>query len=307
MSLRNYLYELSQEDGPIITSKLVNLSGLTPEELPLFREAWPGMAVSRRRQILGRLVELAEDNVELDFETVFRFCLRDEDEEVQVKAIEGLWECEDRSLMEELIGLLRGCDKESVRAAAATALGQFALMVEMGELRPSDAERLEDALIEVIEDEAGSVEIRRRAIEAIGAICQDRVKELIRRAYEGPVWRLKLSAVHAMGRNCDPVWLPILLRELDNADTEMRYEAARACGELDDERAIPYLVNLIGDDDFEVQASAIMALGHIGGDLARQTLQECLKSPDESVRDVAEEALENLEFGEDPLSFRLRP
>ena len=89
-SLENYLAELSDLSQPLATSKLANLSELAPEEVDSFDSAWPGIDVERRRQITGRLVELVEDNLELDFDAVFRSCLADSDSVVRARAAEGL-------------------------------------------------------------------------------------------------------------------------------------------------------------------------------------------------------------------------
>ena len=48
---------------------------------------------------MQRLIEMAEDNLDADFNSLFRLSLKDEDAEVRAKAIEGLWESDDRSLV----------------------------------------------------------------------------------------------------------------------------------------------------------------------------------------------------------------
>jgi HEAT repeat protein len=109
-----------------------------------------------------------------------------------------------------------------------------------------------------------------------------------------------------MGRNCDARWLSTLVRELKSDDAEMRYEAATACGSLGDEAAVPHLLPLFKDDDAEVQEAAVQALGQIGGQEAKRALEDCLASPEERVRDAALAALAEVDFGEDPLDFKLR-
>ena len=85
----------------------------------------------------------------------------------------------------------------------------------------------------------------------------------------------------------------------------MRYEAAEACGELGEEDAVPHLSRLIHDLDSQVSLSAIAALGKIGGSEAEDILRECLTHSDEHIRQAAGEALEELGFEKDPLSFRI--
>ena len=38
------------------------------------------------------MVEQAEDNLELDFTSIFRLCLRDDDDHLVQLGVEGLWE-----------------------------------------------------------------------------------------------------------------------------------------------------------------------------------------------------------------------
>ncbi|MBE0415632.1 MAG: HEAT repeat domain-containing protein [Dehalococcoidia bacterium] len=301
--MKKDLAEISDENKPLVSSKLANLSTLSTEELKLFLEAWASMDVKRRRQIISQFVELAEANPKVNFDNIFLTCLHDPDEIVRAKSIEGLWECEHCSLIDLFITLLREDSKELVRAAAAIALGKFAMLAELEKLRPEDRAKVERALLAVIDDQ--QLEVRRRAIEAIAPLSLPRVKEIIQEAYESDDAGMRVSAIHAMGRNCDPAWLPTLVRELGSIDAEMRYEAAVACGELGEEGAVPHLVKLIRDLDSQVRLSAIAALGKLGGSEAGEALRECLNHPDEPIREAAEEALEELGFGEDPFSFRI--
>jgi len=298
LNLEKYLDELRDLRKPLVISRLTNLSNLSQEELRLFKARWASIEVKRRREILGWLTELAEDNFELDFYDVFHICLHDEDAIVRVKAIEGLWECEDRGLIAPLIELMKSDSEESVRAAAATALGRFALLGELNKLRPGDVERVGNALLGVIDNPGEQVEVRRRALEAIAPLSMPRVKEIISEAYHSGEPRFIVSALYAMGRNCDPIWLPTLLKELSSPDPARRFEAVRACGELEDESAVPYLIKLIDDIDTHVQLCAIEALGHIGGGEARRALHRCLDNPDERIRQAAEEVLGEMEFEE---------
>lgn len=303
MTLQRLLADLSDASKPLSASRLAYLSGLNREEVKLFQRAWAQAEPGRRRQIMGRVVELAEDNFDLDFEPVFRICLSDSDAGVRLKAIEGLWGCEERSLIVPLVHMLQQDGAEPVRAAAASALGTFVLLAELQKLRPADAERVEAALLSVIRSPDEAVEVQRRALEAVSALSRPEVEELIGKAYASGQHRMRISAIYAMGRNCDPSWLPLLIRELGSPDPEMRFEAAQACGELGDQRAVPHLIPLLHDPDPEVQVAAITALGRIGGEAVRPELEKHLTHPDQRLREAAEAALEEISFGEEPLSF----
>lgn len=301
--LERYLAELRDLSKPVAISKLANLSDLSPEEADAFGIEWPGIDVVRRRQILGRLAELAEDNFELDFDDVFRSCLTDGDGEVRVKAIEGLWGYEERSLIDPLIRLLLEDAEHSVRAAAAGGLGRFAMLAELGKLLEGDAEKVEEALLTAFNRGNEQLDVRCRVLEAISSLSKPQVEELIREAYRSNSLEFQVSAVYAMGRNCNPGWLPILLKELRSPNPQLRFEAVRACAELEAEEAVPHLIELTRDGDAEVQISAIEALGQIGGSEAKEGLQKCLDIPEEPVRQAAQEALEEIGFWEDPSSL----
>jgi len=252
-----------------------------------------------------RLVELAIENFELNFDGIFKGCLRDPDAEVRSQAIEGLWENEEPSLIEPLIQLLEQDSSEKVQATAATALSRFALLAEYQKLDSSHTARLSQSLLSVVHDKGRPLEVRRRALEAAAPLNIPQVKEAIRECYDSHNPGLKVSSLYAMGRNCDPAWLPILLKELSNPDPEIRYEAAGACGELEEAEAVPYVAQLIHDPDIEVQLAAIQTLGKIGGAQAKACLRECLDNPSQAIREAADQALRELVAGEDPLSFRL--
>jgi HEAT repeat protein len=305
VSIKDYMAELKDPDRPLVSSGLARLSSLPSSELILFLGDWSYISTERRRDIVGRLVGLAEENTSLNFDDIFLACLNDADDAVKVSAIEGLWEYESRSLIEPLIGLLEGDCPESVRAAAATALGKFALMAELGELSSRDSDRLEKALVAVIDNRSDQPEVRRRAVEALAVFSTAEVSKVIREAYHSDDHKMRVSAIYAMGMNCAPEWLPILLEELDNPDAEMRFEAVVACGEMEEEEAVTRIVSLIDDPDSQVQLSAIVALGKIGGSEAENALRKCLERLDEHIREAAEEAIEELEHSVDPFSFKV--
>ena len=299
------IVELGNSDKSLVNSRLAELSNLNSEELELFERSWASIEPKRRGQILHRLVELAEDNLELNFDSIFKYCLKDQDEEVRSKAIEGLWENEEASLIDPLINLLEQDSSEKVQAAAAIALGKFAMLAEYKKLRSCHISKIQKALLTAIGDKNKPVEVSRRALEAAAPISLPQVKTAIMDAYQSSNPRLRISSIYAMGKSCDPSWLPILQKELNNDDAEVRYEAAGACGELEEEEAVPFLIKLVNDFDADVQMAAIQALGKIGNTQAKEYLKQCLDSDSEVVRQTAEQVLNELEAAVDPLSFRL--
>jgi HEAT repeat protein len=293
--------KLVNPDKALADSWLTDLSSLSSAELAKLEKAWPEVEAKRRGQVMHRLIELAEDNFELDFDNIFKGRLKDDDAVVRSKAIEGLWENEEASLIEPLIDLLEKDSSEEVQAAAATALGKFALLAELQKLRPNYKDRISRSLLAVINDQAKPAEVKRRALEAAAPLTLSQMKKAIAQAYQSGDNKLKIGAIFAMGKSGNPSWLPILLKELSSPDAEVRYEAAGACGELGEEEAASYLCDIVNDADVDVRLAAIQALGKIGGPEAKGCLEKCLNHPDEAIQKTAEEALSQLEAEEDPL------
>jgi HEAT repeat protein len=302
-SYEQELSEIFDPSQPITNSRLVHLSNLDDRGLELLKRAWANSDAERRRKVIASLVHLSETDLKLNFSRTFAFCLHDPDETVKTQAIAGLEAGEDPIIVAPLLETLKHDTSANVRAAAATALGTFALLGELGELSAYYVDKVYTALLAVLDNMGEPVEMRRRALEAIAPLNLPRVKEHIEKAYQSNDIKLKASAIYAMGRNCDPVWLTILLAELDSQETEIRYEAATACGELGAEEAVPYLIKLTKDADRQVQEAAMKALGEIGGEEAKQTLNKLSKSPQPRIRDTARSALTELQFCEGPLSL----
>jgi HEAT repeat protein len=302
-SLEDYMKELRDTGKPLVVSKLVNLSDPSSEELAVFDRVWPTIDVARRREIAEHLAELAGDNLDLDFDKVLRTCLFDADSEVKIRAMGGLLECEERSLLDPLINLLMGDLEHTVRAAAASTLGTFALLVEFGELSANDAAKVEKALFTAYNNKNEPTDVRCRALEAVSTISKPEVEELIRQAYQSNDLEFRASALFAMGRNCNRSWLPVIMKELHSPQALLRFEAVRACGELEAEESVPRLIELIRDEDAQIRLAAIDSLGRIGGQQAKKTLQDCLEDEDEAISEAAQDAMDELKFWEDPLAL----
>jgi HEAT repeat protein len=300
--LKQYIAEIFDPHKPVSNYKLGYLSDLNSQEMEFFKEAWAEANVERRHQVISQLAHLSEADFRLDFSKIFIFCLRDPDETVRIQAIAGLEVEESHLLVSPLVQSLKEDSSAKVRTAAATALGKFALLCELGKLSTSQRDKIYTVLLEVLDNKAETAEVKRRALEAISPFNLPRVKELIKQAYNTNNVKLKASAIYSMGRNCDRVWLTTLLAELYSDEAEIRYEAANACGELGAEEAVPPLLKLIKDEDNQVQEAAIKALGEIGGEQAKQALNKLAKNPQLRIRQTAKSALEEIHFCEDPLS-----
>src|SRR5438132_14146148 len=119
---------------------LAKLSGLSRQQLDDFMPTWSLLPDAERRRAVRTLIDLAEDNVELDFSDLFRRLIGDPDPEVRSLSLEGLWEDDRPSTADLQIELARTDPDERVRAAAVDGLGHFALRLTLDELRPQVAE-----------------------------------------------------------------------------------------------------------------------------------------------------------------------
>lgn len=300
-----YIAEIFDSTKPLVNSKLACLSDLSVTEVKFLKEIWAKADATRRNQVVSQIVHLSEIDIRLDFSRVFVFCLHDPDEAIRIKAIASLEAEENHRLINPLMQSFREDSSPKVRAAAAIALGKFALLSEQGKFPAHYGDEIFTTLLDVLDNNTETPEVKRRALEAISTFNSPRVTELIEQAYHTDDVKVKASSLYAMGRNCDPAWLATLLAELNSAEAEIRYEAADACGELGLEEAVPYLLELIGDEDEQVQEATIKALGEIGGEQAKQALDKLIKSTQPRIRQAARSALKELLFCEDLLSSGL--
>ena len=303
MTLDNYFSELTDSSISINHSGLLQLSGLGSPEIMELMGVWSTIPTERRREIVDRMTELIEDNLDLDFASVFRACLRDMDDQVRAKAARGLEDSDDRTIIRPLIDLLLKDESLEVRASAAVSLGKFAVMAQDGKVLKRDAERIRVALMDVINREDESLEAKRRAIESVASFNSPQVEKIIQEAYNDGNMELKQSAIYAMGRSSDSQWMPIVIQDTRSNDPAIRYEAATACGNLGEEETVPHVIALLNDDDSLVQLASVRALGSIGGSLAKRALQQCLLMGDDAIEEAAKTALEEIEFDDDPMGF----
>jgi HEAT repeat protein len=233
-------------------------------------------------------------SIQHNFSRVFRIGLADASDQVRQRSVAALWEDESSDLLDELIALLAD-PSQDVRAAAAQALGAFALRCEEGELSEADASRIYSSLGRLAADDQESRLVQRRALESLAPFGKrPAVQRLIRSAYEHDDQMLRAGAVFAMGRSLDSRWFSTVLNELDNADPEMRYEAARACGEFGDNRAVEGLARLTSDTDAEVRLAAVDALARIASPGSERVLRRLAERASGEEQEAIVEALEHI-------------
>jgi HEAT repeat protein len=299
-TLTEILDHLAEASQPLLNSELGKLSDLNVDEGKQFEVVWSRMDTERKRQILARLEGLTEDNVELNFDRIYRNALYDADDDVRREAVEGLWENCDPSLVRPLLRLVQQDSSPEVRSAAATALGRFSLLAEHQKISNENRTRISQLLLTVIHSPNEPVMVRRRALEAVAPLSLPEVTQAIWEAYRREETGLKTSSIFAMGRNCDMLWMPTVLKEMENDDPEIRYEAATAAGELGESEAVSRLIELTSDEDMEVKLAAVHALGKIGGQEAKQRLKALKTSKSQVIREASEVSMSEIEAYEEP-------
>lgn len=286
---------------------LKQFSGLLDKDVERLTAVWPNLPLTARRELVHTWNALAEEDFELDFSAVFRMAMRDQDEAVRAAAIHGLVEDEDIRLVPQLIEVLTQDAAVPVRAAAAQTLAHFVLLGEFDKIRPRPFNLTCAALTATFNNPDEDLDVRRRALEALGFTSIAGVPEMIEAAYAHPEERMRVSAVCAMGRSADKRWAKIVTREMLNPLPDMRYEATRACGELALAEAVPALIELAEDVNLEIQKMALWALGQIGGKQAQRALEQQTRSDNPVLRQAAHDALEELDFFHGDLSTFFGP
>jgi HEAT repeat protein len=301
INFQESLAKIIDTKQPFSTGALYAFSNLEPENQARFEAAWPRIDVERRRRVVMSLVELAEDDIELEFTSVYFFLLKDQDPKVRGKAIDGLWEDESRELLARLLEMVAKDPDAGVREKVALGLGRFAYLAETGKLKERWATRVRQGLFDRLHSDDS--DISRRALEALGYFGHDdQVIRAVQEGYNSDDELIKASALKAMGRSINKRWLPEIGKELGSEEPSLRYEAAMAAGEMSADELTQPVIRLVEDEDREVQLAAIWALGQIGGSESSRTLKAVSNGEDEVLANAANEALTELAFASNPLN-----
>ncbi len=290
--LQTTLDAIKSSEG-ISAAVFYGLSDLTDADGVTFRDVWFMLDDERRRNLMRQMVEIGEANFEFDYSGVGWIALDDSDPVVREAAIEALWESESTTVLHRLLEMAQWDESREVRAAAASGIGRFILLSELGDYSESEGLKAQDIVLNILNNEDEDVEVRRRALEALSGSSNEALESAIRDAYEGGDRSMQISSVFAMGRSFDEQWVETVMRELDSDDPEMRYEAARAAGELMIPDALPALTRMAFENDRELQNNAIWSLGEIGGKEAVRVLTTLSTAAQETEDEDLIESLED--------------
>jgi hypothetical protein len=290
-ALRDY------ETGKDVVTLSYGLSGLITDQLAELAPVWNQMHAESRQRIMRMLAEMGETDFMLDFGAMGHFGLGDPDPAVRKAAIEVLWMDESPEFMRRLMDLAQADPAIEVRASAVSELGRFILLGELEDLPREDTIAAQEVAIRLWNDREDTINVRRRALEALANCGHPIVPEAIREAYDSPDQPMRVSAIYAMGRSYDDRWSDIILAEITSEDQELRYEAARAAGSLELLEAVPTLAKLTVEDDRELLEVAVWSLGEIGGREALRILNLLVEKAEEendvALADAIDDAISN--------------
>ncbi len=290
------------EQGDLSVEDHDALSVLEGADLESFRTVWSKLAAPARARLLRTLRDVAEQRLRVDYSTLNRLALSDEDAEVRLASVESAIEDASPALLDRLLDMVRTDPSCEVRRAVAEDLARFTLLGELESLHPASVQQLREVLQAALSDPNEDPGVRSSALAALGYFGDEAIMQELRNGFTNP--ELRLGAIRGMGRSVDPGWTDRLLPVLGAEDPQMRLEAARALQEIEDERAIGPLVDLMDDPEVDVRLAAIHALGVLGGEEAREALLYALEDPDERIREAADAATKELEEAEaDPLDL----
>lgn len=285
-------------DNPFPARFLPRLSDLENPELEFLKDTWPKIPLWRRRALMEDVEELCKDDYLVSYESLGVFAAEDEDALVRLHAVRTLWEFENKNLVPTFVRLLRNDPDVDVRAASASALGQYVYLGELDELPVKILQEIEALLLDTIQSNK-EPEIRRAALESLGYSSRDEVPALIEAAFNSNEAEWKTSALFAMGRSRNEIWNNQVLSMLNNSQPDLRLEAARAAGELEITQAIPILLELLDDPSDSIRDASIWSLSQIGGEGVRDRLEKLFdEAEDDREIDYLESALDNLVFTE---------
>ncbi len=303
--LEKLIKALLDQSIPLSPKFLYRFSDLSGTELTQLKAVWPHIENQRRKGLLEDLELLMESNYLVSFESVFRIGFSDKDASIRQISIRALWGSEDSSLISEFLYLLENDEAYPVQAQAATSLGHFVYLGEIGRIHDEKLKMIVDKLIEVLEKNTSPL-IGQYALESLGYSSHSKVPSLIEDAYDTNDEDWRTSALVAMGRSANEQWYPFVVNNLDHSNIKVRLAATQAAGKLAIPEALPILFELLSDENDEVQMAAVWALSEIGGDDARETLENLLDNTEnEETLEIIEDALDNLSFNEDLQDFNI--
>lgn len=307
ISIHELIVLLKDDGTPFPVTRLFAFSDLGIEDLRVLHKAWPEIPVDRRRNLIHDLAEMAEKDSLQIFDRVGKLALEDSDSEVQLAAIDLLFEAEDPTLVPVYLRLLEDLQAaDRLRGAAANALGPYVLLGELDKLSNELLHRIEEYLIRAYQRDPSDL-VKRRALESLAYSSLEQVSAWIRLAANRHEAEWLESALFAMGHSADEQWEETVLKHVRHPQLSVSVQAVHAAGELRLQPARLVLLKMLDRaEDAELRYEIIWALSQIGGEAVERKLSALLEEcDDDDEAAVLEEALDQLQLLESELNFEL--
>jgi HEAT repeat protein len=280
-------------------------SDISFDNLKSIKTVWPNVDKTRKFNLLKDLELLMEADTLVSCDDFGLFAIEDDDPLIKSQAIHLFWESCDPKLISPFMEFLKNDSHEEVNQAAASALGRFVLLGELGEIPENLAKRVQDFLIDEYMT-ATNVLTQQRILESLGYSSREKVYQFIKLALEKIEKEWQLSALLAISRSADGKWGKVVMEKLKDIDPDIQTEAVKAAGELEIASAKDTIIELLSRSELyeEVHLQAIWALSKIGGSDVIELLEKMIEeSEDEEEIEVIELALENLDLTNGMPSF----
>jgi hypothetical protein len=289
--------EGQKKENIIGTIIFYGLSDMSSEQVKRLVPIWDDLPTSYKHKLLVAFTEVTETDFDLSYRELSLLGLKNGSDLIRSASVDLLWDDESIETMRLLLNIVRNDNSPIVKARALVRLGKFILLGEYEEIPELIAYEAQQLAFDMHTDLKQTLEVRRRALEALSNSSYTQKDKLIQRAYDSDDHLLKVSALFSMGRTCDEKWENILLGELDNDDNEFVYEAVRACGEIGLSSSVGQLGKLLLEDDREIQLMVLWSLGEIGGQHAVDILSIFEENiEDEDLLEATEDALAAASF-----------
>ncbi len=212
-----------------------------------------------------------------DVTQLLRQYLRDGDHEIVLSALQATHNyVGDEELFQEVLELARLHADEELRAMACSCLGaiiqegsileeEYPAHDDEGEslVEKEFYERVKEFLLYKVDAPMESMEVRRRALEALGCLAfLPRVSAIVLRFYhEAPNAFVKVSALYAMGLVRNEVFEQLILEELFSRHDDVVLEAVHSAAHLELNAALRRVKELVSSPSPDVRYEAVVALG----------------------------------------------
>jgi HEAT repeat protein len=221
LSIEELIADLANSDKPLSRVRLTELSNLSLEGVVFLSRVWMSIGLKRRQQIIYRLIELAEDNFELNFDSILENCLKDQDDEVRSKPID-------------------------VRRRALEAVAPLSLT------------RVKKVVMEAYQSH--NAQLRASAVYAIGKSCNRSWLLIILKELANADTEIRYEAAGACGELGEEEAIPYLIELISDPDTNVQLATIQAIGKIGGSEARECLEECRSNPGEVIQEAAEQAL-----------------------------------------------